>query len=46
MKKALYLLFLLLMPWQLLYGYDFVVDRLAYSINDDGATVTLTYVSH
>ena len=42
MKKIFTLLLAILISCHLLYGYDFVVDGLAYNINSDGTSVTVT----
>ena len=42
MKKTLFLLLAMVLSSHLLYSYDFVVDGLAYRINSDGTSVTVT----
>ncbi len=46
MKKALSLLLTMVLSSHLLYGIDFVADGLAYKINPDGESVTVTYHTH
>lgn len=46
MKKTLFLLLTIVLSSHLLYGIDFVADGLAYKINPDGESVTVTYHTH
>ena len=46
MKKTLFLLLAMVLSSHLLYSYDFEVDGLAYRINSDGESVTLTFKTH
>lgn len=46
MNKLFFILILLVTSWQLASAYDFMANKIAYNINSDKKSVTVTYTAN